>query len=253
MLMMSSRTFAHRGSSVLADDQEAQVQAGALSSDLHLPGEWVSSLITFIADVMPSWRDDPTRPPQVAETGLTAQLCARLNSITRQTVGWDFLQFRREEPDLTRAGRSIDLAVAPSGAIIWIEGREYNDYSTLLPIECKRLPTPTGRDRDEREYVYSRFSTTGGVQRFKAGHHAAAHDRAAMIGYVQGKDIAFWQTKLDSWINSLVATSCKGWSADDKLSLTDHHHANRVASLRSIHSRDAGLEPIMIDHLWIEM
>jgi hypothetical protein len=253
MLMMSSRTFAHRGSSVLADDQEAPVQAGELSSDLHLPGEWVSSLITFIADVMPSWRDDPTRPPQVAETGLTAQLCARLNSITRQTVGWDFLQFRREEPDLTRAGRSIDLAVAPSGAMIWIEGREYNDYSTLLPIECKRLPTPAGKDRDEREYVYSRFSTTGGVQRFKAGHHAAAHDRAAMIGYVQGEDIAFWRTKLDAWIDGLVATSCKGWSAGDKLALADHHHATRIASLRSTHRRDAGLEPIMIDHLWIEM
>ncbi|MGE3370818.1 MAG: hypothetical protein AB7I79_18825 [Rhizobiaceae bacterium] len=137
--------------------------------------------------------------------------------------------------------------------MIWIEGREYNDYSTLLPIECKRLPTPAGKDRDEREYVYSRFSTTGGVQRFKAGHHAAAHDRAAMIGYVQGEDIAFWRTKLDAWIDGLVATSCKGWSAGDKLALADHHHATRIASLRSTHRRDAGLEPIMIDHLWIEM
>ena len=253
MPMTSWPIFGHRVSSVLADEDEASVQAGTLGADVHLPGEWLSSLIAFIAAALPGWRDDPARPTQTGETGLTAQLCARMNSVSRRSPGWDFLQFRREEPDDVRAGRSIDLVVAPSGALIWIAGREYSEYRTLLPIECKRLPIPNSKDRDEREYVFSQFSSTGGIQRFKAGHHAAAHARAAMIGYVQDRDIPFWRAQLDAWIDGLVAAAVQGWSAGDKLALAAHYSATRVASLRSTHRRESGLEPILIDHLWIEM
>ncbi|UVK36046.1 hypothetical protein LHFGNBLO_006566 (plasmid) [Mesorhizobium sp. AR10] len=238
---------------MLADEDGATVQTGTLGADIHFPGEWLASLVGFIAAALPGWRDDPRRPAKTGETGLTAQLCARLNSFSRHSPGWDFLQFRREEPDDVRAGRSIDLVVAPSGALIWIAGREYSEYRTLLPIECKRLPTPTGKDRDEREYVFSQFSSTGGIQRFKAGHHAAGHARAAMIGYVQDRDIPFWRTQLDAWIDGLVATAVQGWSADDKLALAEHNSATGIASLQSTHRRDADLEPILIDHLWIEM
>src|SRR3546814_9293049 len=94
----------------------------------------------------------------------------------------------------------------------------YTEYQTLLPIECKRLPTPTGTDRDEREYLYSRFSTTGGVQRFKAGHHAASHARAAMIGYVQGRDIPAWSVKLDRWIAGLAGDAVEGWRSEEHTS-----------------------------------
>ena len=253
MPMTSSPIFGHRASSVLADGDEASIQAGTLGGDVHLPGEWLSSLVVFIAVTLPGWRDDPKRPTQTGETALTAQLCARLNSVSRHSSGWDFLQFRREEPDDVRAGRSIDLVVAPSGALIWIDGREYCEYRALLPIECKRLPTPTGMDRDEREYVFSRFSSTGGIQRFKAGHHAAAYARAAMIGYVQDRNISFWLTQVEAWIDELAAAKVKGWSVDDKLRLAAHHTANRIASLQSRHQRDPGLDPILIDHLWIEM
>src|SRR3546814_15440844 len=112
----------------------------------------------------------------------SSDLCARLTSASRHTPGWDFLQFKREEPDDTDGRRSIDLAVAPSGSVIRIEGRQYTEYQTLLPIECKRLPTPTGNDPDEREYLYRRFSTTRGVQRFKAGQHTTNHTPTANRG-----------------------------------------------------------------------
>src|SRR3546814_597630 len=118
---MSSQIFARRDSSVLADDGDRRAQAGSLDSDVHLPGEWFSSLVGFIGSVLPGWRDDPIRPAHAGETGLTAQLCARLTSASRHTPGWDFLQFKREEPDDTDGRRSIDLAVAPSGSVIWIE------------------------------------------------------------------------------------------------------------------------------------
>lgn len=238
---------------MLADQYKTSAQAGVLDPNIHLPGEWLSTLIAFIVSALPSWRDDPRRPVETGETHLTARLCAYLNDITRRTSGWDFLQFKREEPDETDARRSIDLVVAPSGSVIWLEGKEYSEYRTLLPIECKRLPTPTGKSRDEREYLYSQFSSTGGVQRFKSGHHAAAHARAAMIGYIQDRDISFWKTQLDDWVDALYASAVPGWINADKLVMVNHDKTNRVGSLRSKHLRLGGIEPISLNHIWIEM
>lgn len=238
---------------MLADEGAGLAPVGSLDAGIHFPGEWMTSLVGFIAATLPGWRDDPARPAQTSETGLTAQLCARLNSTSRHAPGWDFLQFRREEPDEVKGGRSIDLAVAPSGTLIWIAGREYTEYQTLLPIECKRLPTPIGTDRDEREYLFSRFSSTGGIQRFKAGHHGAAHVRAAMIGYVQARDIVHWHAQTDSWVEGIVSETVAGWSLDDKLAMIAHDSRKRTASLRSNHERGIGLDPILIEHLWVEM
>ena len=238
---------------MLADDGDRRAQTGTLDTAVHLPGEWLTSLIGFIGQVLPGWRDDPRRPAQTGEDALTAQLCARLSSASRHIPGWDFLQFRREEPDEADGRRSIDLAVAPRGSIIWIKGREYTDYQTLLPIECKRLPTPPGTNRDEREYLHSRFSSTGGIQRFKAGHHGASHTRGAMIAYLQDSDIAAWSVRIERWINELVADDVEGWSAADKFSLVQHNAPDRTACLTSFHPRRSGLDEIRLDHLWIEM
>lgn len=239
---------------MLADEGESAGYAGSLGSGIHHPHEWLSSLIKFIAGALPGWRDDPAREAVAGETKLTAQLCARLNSLSRQSAGWDILQFRREEPDDGGDGRrAIDLVAAPSGQTIQIEGRKYNEYQILLPIECKRLPTPVGKDRDEREYLISKFSSTGGVYRFKSGHHGREHDRAAMIGYIQGKDIAHWHSQLGVWVDDLAAEPVDGWTAADKLDLVEHDITKRLGSFTSNHSRKAGLNPIRIDHLWIEM
>src|SRR3546814_5179744 len=103
------------------------------------------------------------------------------------------------------------------------------------------------------EYLYSRFSTTGGAQRFKAGHHAASHARAAMIGYVQGRDIPAWSVQLDRWIEGLAGDAVEGWSDTDKLAMVEHDTIARIASLRSDHARRTGLDGIRIDHLWTAM
>lgn len=251
--MTSSPTCGNKAFRMLADEGDRRVQAGMLDSAVHLPGEWLSSLIGFFGQVLPGWRDDPKRPVQTSEDALTSQLCARLASVSRHNPGWDFLQFRREEPDEADGRRAIDLAVAPSGSVLWVEGREYNEYQTLLPIECKRLPTPPDSRRDEREYLYSRFSSTGGVQRFKAGHHGASHARGAMIAYVQDSDIAAWSVHIDGWINELERDAVEGWSAADKLSIVRHDALARIARLTSVHLRGLGLDRIQLDHLWIEM
>lgn len=239
---------------MLADQGETTARSGVLAANTYLPAEWFSSLVTFIAEALPAWRDDPRRKPVKGETPLSAQLCGRLSSLCRHTPGWDFLQFRREEPDETDGRRSIDMIASPAGTIIWINGREYDDYQTLIPIECKRLPTPEGNDRDVREYVITDKSSTGGIQRFKAGHHGADHERAAMIGYVQANDVAHWHKTVGTWIDDLTRTSVTGWTANDKLTLATHDKTQRVATLVSTHTRTKGrTAAIRIDHLWIEM
>src|SRR5438046_2627918 len=96
-------------------DERGIGHAGELDTTVLLPGEWLTSLVDFIGGMLPAWRDDPARPRVTSETALTAQLCARLNSRARHSSGWDFLQFKREEPDEGDARRSIDLVVAPAG------------------------------------------------------------------------------------------------------------------------------------------
>lgn len=252
MLTIYSRTSGLKASSVLVDEGERLTPGGTLDRGLLLPNEWLTSLVAFVGDILPRWRDDPRRQKETGETRLTAQLCSHLNSACRH-ARWDFVQFKREEPDEVENARSIDLVAAPRGAVIWLAGREHSEYQTLLPIECKRLPVPSGPTRDEREYLYSRHRSTGGVQRFKAGHHGAGHSRAAMIGYVQCRDIDYWRVRLDSWIDELVSVPTPGWSGSDRIALVTYDRAARVASLQSTHGRGSELEPIAIDHLWIEM
>ncbi|MGF7176661.1 hypothetical protein [Azospirillum doebereinerae] len=239
---------------MLADEGNTTAHLGTLTDDLLLPKEWISSLIAFIAGALPAWRDDPRRAEETAENQLTKQLCGRLNSLCRHTPGWNFLQFRREEPDESDGRRAIDLVASPAGTIIWISGRSYDDFQYLLPIECKRLPTPEGKDRDPREYVITGSSSTGGIQRFKAGHHGDQHERAAMIGYVQANDVTHWHKTVGTWIDDLATNSVTGWSVADKLTLASHDKTTRVATLASTHDRTKGITSnIQIDHLWVEM
>lgn len=234
-------------------DQFTDQTMGRLSSEVHRPQEWLVSLIDFIATALPVWRDDPKRPKRTAEDALTSQLCAFLNSATHNSR-WDFLQFRREEPDEAKGGRAIDLAAAAKGVVIWIEGREYNMYNTLLPIECKRLPTPArAKKRDQREYLFSQFSTTGGVQRFKAGHHGADHVRGLMIGYIQAPDIPSWLSQINEWVQGLISEGTADWSMSDSLTFVTHDSVKKVGRLESNHSRSTPLLPIALSHLWVEM
>ena len=238
---------------MLAEGSTHDVQSGGLSADLHRPATWLLALIDFIAEQLPVWRDRPDRPSDSSETHLTSQLCAHLNSATRKAAGWDVLQFRTEEPDKVKRGRRIDLVPAPAGEVIWIEGRRYSDFDPLLPIECKRLPTPRAAGRDKREYLRTTTGSTGGIQRFKAGQHGAMHAVGAMIGYVQSGDIPSWIARIDTWVRTLVRARLSGWTPGDRLTLDRHDVASRVAVLGSTHEREQHLPSITLRHLWIEV
>jgi hypothetical protein len=232
---------------------DPSANVGALNGDVQKPATFRHELLGFIANEMPRWRDRPDRPAEISETILTSQLCAHLNTAARRSVGWDILQFTVEKADERHKGRKIDLAPSPSGTVISIEGRRHTEFDSLMPIECKRLPTPKGTDRDEREYVFSRFSSTGGVQRFKAGDHGADHTSGAMIGYLQEETTSVWEGRVAAWIGDLIDAAQPGWSPADLLSVERRDPEQRLAVFRSHHARQNGLEEIELRHLWIEM
>lgn len=234
-------------------DFPISAQAGRFEPEVHLPGTAPYALLEFIAYELPLWRDHPDRKPKTSETALTDQLCGHLNSAARCSVGWSRVQFRTEVPDEVCRARAIDLAPKPCGAVLIIEGRRHTQFDTLLPIECKRLPTPKGEDRDEREYVVTKSGSTGGIRRFKFGHHGAAHRVAAMIAYVQEQTLPHWLAQVNGWIQDLSSETGSEWSVSDALQPLKDDSAVGLCTLHSQHQRRGGLEPIDLRHLWVRM
>lgn len=238
---------------MLADRGAAGPVAQGLRAGLHLPATQIRKLVDFIATALPFWRDDDLRNPETAEDALSDQLCDFLNDAARSTPGLDAFKFQRETRDDSKGGRNLDIAAKPSNCSIWIGDRHYSPYDIFLPIECKRLPTPTAKRRDPREYLFSSKSSTGGVQRFKNGVHAANHAFAAMIGYVQDQDIPHWESEIGKWIDELSIAAPPLWSANDRLEMEHHDTGGRHALLKSTHARANGLSDIAMNHLWIEL
>jgi len=234
-------------------NSSTEIRSGRLGDDIHLPSTARLALLEFIAHELPAWRDHPDRPAESAETRLTEHLCDYLNNAAYRSADWSHVQFRTETGDETRVGRTIDLSIKPLASALVIEGRRHNIFEALLPIECKRLPTPASATRDEREYVFSQYSSTGGVQRFKDGNHGASHNLGAMIGYIQKETCKHWSSKVAKWITELSKSGQSGWSADDLLQLDTEDIAQRMAILTSRHERPCGLTCIELRHLWVEM
>lgn len=251
MQMTPSLTFVDRGSDpMLANAYPNQLALGTLAPTVQRPSASINRLLEFLQNELPRWRDDGERQAVESERELNAQLCAYLNSAAYHST-WDFIQFRTDVPDESIRGRSIDLGPQPMHTV-WIEGRRYTKYELLLPIECKRLPTPTEPQRDEREYVFSRYGLRGGIQRFKYGVHGAAHNLAAMIGYVQQHDCIHWRDQVRTWVTQLTESD-HAWTVSEALSEVAHDQNHRFMQLRSVHKRPGTLSSIEIFHYWVEM
>ena len=234
---------------MLADTSTRSAGVGALAPGVHAPGTFLAQVVGFVADNLARWRDHPDRRAVHSERELTDQLSSYLNSAARSSL--DAIQFSTEVPDRGRRGRTVDMAIRPSGAPIVVTGRRYTLFDVLLPIECKRLPTPAGRD--EREYVSSGDDTrsSGGIQRFKLGAHGSTHTMAMMIGYIQDGQALQWLTRVNHWISELAGVDAT-WT-DESLALVTTREGG-VCELRSLHRRPlrAGAD-IELRHLWVAL
>jgi len=233
-------------------DTPITAQAGRLDPEVQWPWTARYALLDFTAYELPRWRDYPGRPERTSETALTDHLCDHLNSAARTSDGWSRVQFRTEVPDDTTPSRHIDLAPKPCGAVLVIEGRRHTQFDMLLPIECKRLPTPRETNRDEREYVVTAIGTRGGIQRFKFGFHGAKHCLGAMIAYVQDQTFAHWIEQVNCWIVALSADPGSEWRLSDCLRPISNDVDAGLCTLRSDHRRE-GHKELELRHMWIKM
>lgn len=238
---------------MLANSIHAFTRCGALRADLHLPITILDRLLEFIADNLPLWRDDPERRHETSETTLTEQLTNYLAGAARFSDGFDIFQFQNEVEDEHCKGRKLDMAVKPCGVNIHIGTTCYSQYQCLLPIECKRLPTPKGTKRDEREYVINGYASTGGIQRFKAGHHGGKHTLGIMIAYIQEETATHWHKRITSWIQEIVNAGTRGWTSKDALDFEHEVESAGLTVYRSSHSRPDDLSDIQLRHLWLRM
>lgn len=230
------------------------MHTGSLGQGIQQPHAQLIGLTEYIADQLPNWRDHADRPAHSGEVQLTNQLCAFLNGAVHQSITWGHFQFIPETPDENDARRKLDITVQPRTGSIVFAGNRYNIFQAILPIECKRLPTPIGSDRDIREYVYSSYSSSGGIHRFKTGAHGAQHSLVAMIAYVQRDNCEHWHDQVNGWISSLATSDGQHWNVEECLTCSaDRKKLNGVLRLHSQHARYIGDPGIAIEHLWVEM
>jgi hypothetical protein len=194
------------------------------------------TLFAFIDDVLFRFR------PSTNETGenkITQDLEISLNNQTRTDDTFFAFQNQHEEGNV-----ATDIGV-------YIRNNRY----FFCCIEAKRLPTPQGKDRDEREYVFvsqekingkKKFKGNGGIQRFKESKHASRLPYSIMIGYIQdNKDVDYWLSKINRWIMDLANTGL--WRNEDCLNKYDSNKCDRFLSS---HKRNDETT-ITLHHYWI--
>ncbi len=224
---------------------------GKITSGLA-PGTLATKTIDFVQEQLPLWRDDPNRPDEQSENRSNLHLCKFLDVKARN----EFPLIRFDHEEYQSGLRSVDISASPITEVI-IGASLYTIYDPVIVFECKRLPAPS--PEREKEYVTGVINhKNGGIQRFKLGLHAADHDIAAMIGYLQKGSASDWHDKINKWIvqlsSGVIADVCV-WNISEMLEKLEVDSSKGIASCRSTHDRSGSVKnnKILIHHLWIKM
>ena len=199
------------------------------------------SLFEFIDDVLFQFKSSMGKK---GENFITQDIEISLNEATR--ISNTFFAFQNQYQE----GRyTTDIGV-------YI--RYSREYFCL--IEAKWLPTPTCKDRDEREYVIvslekkengkRKFDGGGGIERFKEGKHAKDLPYSIMIGYIHDRNNAdYWLSKINTWITELADTDDGFWTIEDCL---NKYVSNKCDRFLSLHKRKDESK-ILLHHYWIKI
>ncbi|MFT5622725.1 MAG: hypothetical protein ACI9FZ_000650 [Bacteroidia bacterium] len=235
---------------MIADEPRQPLGIGTPDDTLLDADAFHYAIVAFIVKELPVWRDRPTRPKASDEPSLNQTLCLHLNSAARRQC-FDSIQFLQEP--LQPTARRVDIGVMPLGTIT-VEGRSYEDFEQLLPIECKRLPTPIDKRRNDCEYVHGLPGhRTGAIERFKHGLHGPQNRRALIIAYVQSESFAHWLATINERLVKLADNNTDHglWSPSELLSTNTIAPNNDIQQLLSQHRRISDSACIDIEHLWI--
>jgi hypothetical protein len=240
---------------MIADESPKTPTLGTPDSEVLDAGAFHEKLVAFIEQELPVWRDRPERPTVDDEPHLNEFLCGHLNSASRRQC-FDSVQFLPEP--VQTGGRRADMAVKPLGTIR-VEGRDYYDFQQLLPIECKRLPTPPDTRRGDLEYVHGLPGhRTGGIERFKHGQHGPANQHALMIAYVQAESFTHWLTAINARLAKLATEGADDgiWTPAEPLASCTSTNRTEAQRFKSRHRRlrpPCSSDKIEMDHIWLLM
>jgi hypothetical protein len=191
------------------------------------------TLFVFIDDVLFQFK------PTTKETGenkITQDLEISLNEETR--LNNTFFAFQNQHED---GNSTTDIGV-------YLRNNRYR----FCWIEAKKLPTPNGKNRDEREYVIvdnKKFKGNGGIQRFKESKHAPELSISIMIGYIQDKDFDYWLLKVNGWITELGNTDTEFRENEYCLNKLVSNKCNRFISTHKRKNETT----ITLHHYWISL
>lgn len=121
--------------------------------------------------------------------------------------------------------------------------------NVILRFEAKRLTEGLAKAR-EKEYVVGK---KGGIERFKKGVHGGRDHAAAIVGYIQRHDAAYWHPKVNGWIDEQIASPDAKeltWDQQDRLILQGT--ISQVTQFTSTSSRTQG-NPISLSHFWLQL
>lgn len=239
---------------MIADESRPIPALGNLEAGVLELGAFCREIVSFIEHELPVWRKRPEISQVEDEPRLNQSLCLHLDKASRHT--FDSIRFLQEP--IQGSGRNADIGVMPVDAIT-VEGINYHDYEQLLPIECKRLPTPTDSRRSDLEYVHGLpGKRTGGIERFKHGLHGRGNRHALMIAYVQEKSAEHWLAVVNERLAELTQKSSDNglWNPTESLNVET---PVKTADVQRSSSRHKRLQPpccsisVDMEHLWLRM
>ena len=239
---------------MIADETRSTPAIGSPDSTLLEADAFYLAITSLIEHELPVWRDRPLRPPFEDEPKLNQSLCLHLNQAARHS-GFDSIEFTQEP--IQSGSRRGDIGVMTPGTIT-VEGLNYHDWVQMLPIECKRLPTPPDSRRSDCEYVHGLPGhRNGAIERFKHRLHGPDNTRAMIIAYVQSKPFQHWQDKINARLDELHQDGRDNglWSPAE---IMDAFVPSRpdLMKLQSCHRRtekDGIADAVEIMHLWMRM
>jgi hypothetical protein len=153
-------------------------------------------------------------------------------------------KFQNQTPDRD-SNRITDIAVKIQRSE---KGKFHTENSAFCWIEAKRLKFPN----HSNEYV---FGDTGGIERFKRGHHAPKLLFSIMVGYIQDHDANYWLERVNDKIMDLSKNSTDGtieWSEQDKLQ-SENGDLFSIFLAKSENSRLKQNDKIILHHYWVKV
>ncbi len=218
---------------MLSDNRE-NYKIGSVTKD-DIPLDEIPKLLSFFEEVLLELTYD-----RVHEDAITQRFVQLALSKQHPLLRWIVIK-DNENSD----GYQEDIAVSSQN----------NPYNEFFVLEAKRLDNTLPKIR-EKEYVIGRFNKdkyieSGGIERFKKEIHGKKFIHAGMIGYILTDDFASWEIKINSFIDSEIASSTSNdlkWYQSDKLTKLSEN--KKFAKYNSNHECISG-KRINLDHLWI--